>query len=399
MGDVKLGERLAAKPKFLFRAHCPVCGTSDLLRSAVFDALPVLCNSLYSDAASAAKAETARFEAAFCRSCGHFFNAAFDEQRITYTQNYENSLHSSPTFNAYADELATRLANTYGLAGKTVVDIGCGKGEFLTRLCDIGDANGIGFDKSFEDDRLVKSGRVRFVKDWFDAGYANLQPSLVTCRHVLEHVPEPVAFLRALRDNLGHDVVLYLEVPNALYTLRDEGIWDLIYEHVSYFTYASLRAAVEAAGFEVLADGTAFKEQYLYVEARPRTRPASFSRREAKRIEPLVRNFDRAYTKKLAHWQQYLAAHDARQCVVWGAGSKGITFANVVPGGSELAALVDLNPHKHGRFAPGTGTRVVAPEALRQYRLQSIIVMNPIYRDEIAAAARHLDLPCDIVVA
>ncbi|WP_287374602.1 hypothetical protein [Mesorhizobium sp.] len=76
--------------------------------------------------------------------------------------------------------------------------------------------------------------------------------------------------------------------------------------------------------------------------------------------------------------------------LAWGARSNGITFVNVVPEGARIRALVDVNPRKQGRFAPGTGTAVVGPESLRGRPVRSIIVMNPLYRDEVPR--RHTSL-------
>jgi SAM-dependent methyltransferase len=361
----------------------------------------VLCNALHADAASARGAATGRFMLAFCRDCTHAFNAAFEQDRVGYTQGYETSLHFSARFGVFGEELVERLSGTYALAGRTVVDIGCGKGDFLKRLCAVSGAQGVGFDKSFEEDRGQAIAGVRFVNDWFTDAYARLRPDFVSCRHVLEHIAEPVGFLRTLRAHpgIGSETVLYFEVPNSLYTLRDLGIWDLIYEHVSYFTLPSLQAAFEAAGFEVLDAGTSFGEQYLHIEAKSGSVHECLPLPEAGEIEALVRDFDNVYRDKIKRWRGYLAARDPGRVVVWGAGSKGITFVNAVPGADRLAALIDLNPHKQGHFAPGSGTPVLAPEALRGQTVESIIVMNPLYREEIAAAAAALGLSPEIVVA
>ena len=361
----------------------------------------MLCSEIHSDAASARAAATGRFATTFCRGCSHVFNAAFEQDRIGYTQSYDASLQFSPRFLAFSDALAERLSRTYALAGKTVVDVGCGKGHFLEQLCVTGGAQGVGFDKSFEANRGEAVPGVRFVNDWFDEAYSDLHPDLLCCRHVLEHIAEPVAFLRMLCAHPGvrSETVFYFEVPNALYTLRDLGIWDLIYEHVSYFTQPSLRAAFETAGFEVLDAGTAFGEQYLYIEAKRGSPRAPTLSSEAGEIEPLMQDFDNAYHAKVNRWRDHLAACGPGQAVVWGAGSKGVTFVNVVPGANRIGALVDVNPHKQNNFAPGTGTPIVAPEALRGRPIQSIIVMNPLYRDEIAGAAAALGLAPKIVVA
>ena len=385
------------------RTHvdCPVCGGRDLLSSVTFEALPILCSTLHSDAESSRGADAGQFSTTFCRSCGHVFNATFEDGRIGYTQSYDSSLAFSPRFAAFEEALAERLNATYALEGKTIIDIGCGKGSFLKRLCAVSGADGIGFDKSFEMTRADAVPGVRFVNDWFGDTYTDAQPDFVSCRHVIEHIAEPVAFLRALRAHpaIQPETVFYFEAPNALYTLRDLGIWDLIYEHVSYFTPPSLRKAFEAAGFEVLDTGTSFGEQYLYIEAKPGFNYSPALSSETGKIESLVRDFDNAYRDKIKRWRHYLATRDPGKIVVWGAGAKGVTFVNVVPGADRIGALVDVNPHKHGRFAPRTDTPVLSPEALRGQPIESIIIMNPLYHDEIAGAVAALGLTSEIIVA
>jgi hypothetical protein len=168
---------------------------------------------------------------------------------------------------------------------------------------------------------------------------------------------------------------------------------------VSYFTAPSLRTAVSAAGLEVIGEGTSFGDQYLYIEARLAARPVPSPSPRVSGMEQLVRKFAHEYVSKVDHWRHYLTTHAPGNVLVWGAGSKGVTFVNVVPGGERICSLVDVNLHKQGRFVPGTGALVVAPDALRGQSVSSIIVMNPLYRDEIAATAEALGITPDITVA
>jgi hypothetical protein len=69
--------------------------------------------------------------------------------------------------------------------------------------------------------------------------------------------------------------------------------------------------------------------------------------------------------------------------VVWGAGSKGVTFLNVLEVGELIAYIVDLNPRKHLKYIADTGQQIVSPEFLLTYRPEVVIVMNPIYLEEI----------------
>jgi hypothetical protein len=84
--------------------------------------------------------------------------------------------------------------------------------------------------------------------------------------------------------------------------------------------------------------------------------------------------------------------------VLWGAGSKGVSFVNVLAATEEIGYLVDLNPHKDGRFVPGTGHQVRAPAFLADYRPDAVIVMNPLYTDEIGRDLGAMGLSPEILV-
>ncbi|MDQ6981970.1 MAG: phosphotransferase, partial [Mariprofundus sp.] len=96
---------------------------------------------------------------------------------------------------------------------------------------------------------------LHFYNDYYSSSYKNIRADIVVCRHVLEHVPNPIEFLESLREipSWNHDTVVYFEVPNGMYSFADLGIWDFIYEHISYFCGTSLRACFERAGLRVSA--------------------------------------------------------------------------------------------------------------------------------------------------
>ncbi len=149
----------------------------------------------------------------------------------------------------------------------------------------------------------------------------------------------------------------------------------------------------------MLAIGSSFGEQYLYIEAKPARQAPVRTAGAAATLRSLVDNFGRAYDEKVGRWNAFLAENDPAHVAVWGAGSKGVTFVNALQAGPNIAALVDVSPYKQGRFAPRTGTAVLAPEQLKALSIRSLIVMNPLYRDEIKAATEALGLTPAILVA
>jgi len=318
------------------------------------------------------------------------YNTAFDAATIGYDQAYENSLHFSTRFQQYATQLARELTERHGLEGKDVLEIGCGKGDFLKILCELGGNRGVGFDLSYEgpEEIQVGSGRVRFVREFYSDSHASVPADLICCRHVLEHIPDPVEFLRRVRaiPQSGPDrPVLFLEVPNALFTLRDLGIWDVIYEHCSYFSPPALRRVVREAGYRPCPPFGAFGDQYLCIETGPSGPAAVETRDDVVELGELARRFGAHFDRKVATWNEKLDRWlDAgRRVAIWGAGSKGVTFLNTLRRGAAVTCAIDINPRKHGRFVPGTGQEVVAPEAVAAAGISTVLVMNPLYADEI----------------
>ena len=366
--------------------------------------VPIYCNLLWPSHKEALNALTGDITLAFCKQCGHFFNQTFDPSQTEYTANYENSLHFSPRFNEYAESLAERLIDTYHLYSKDIIEIGCGKGDFLKLLCDKGQNRGVGFDRSYEPNRSSEPSRIniKFIRDFYNESHAYEPMDFLCCRHVLEHIERPADFLRNLRSWIGQrkDTVLYFEVPDALFTIKSLGIWDLIYEHCSYFSRRSLIRAFEQSGFEVLALGDSFGGQYLYVEAKPAevSRPRMFEHNlSIDELATYVADFNNRYQEKLKEWRDTLAFNKQRKVVVWGGGSKGVTFLNVMREYCEVEYIVDLNPYKQGKFVPGTGQMVISVEKLAEYAPDLIVIMNQLYRDEIVRSLEDLNVNAEVI--
>lgn len=377
---------------------CPLCGepSGDSIYAA--DRVPVLCNVLLPSAEEARRAPTGAVDLVLCPSCGLVWNAAFDEAAVRYTPAYENSLHYSPRFQRYATELAADLVERHGLAGRTVLELGSGKGDFLALLCDAGAGRGIGYDPSYAGEAPTRPD-LRFEATLFPTG-AFPDADFVCARHVLEHLASPAGVLAAIREAVppGRRVGFYVEVPDGAYLLREVALWDVIYEHPLHFTAPALGRLFTAAGLALTRLGTSFGGQYLAAEGSTGSVPVGGALPGPDALPAPAAEFrDRAAAVRAA-WSRRLAELAARGPVaLWGAGSKGVTFLATVAGAEQVAAVVDVNPRKHGRHVPLSGHRVVAPSALGALRPAAVVVLNPVYRDEIAAMLRDGGVGAELV--
>jgi SAM-dependent methyltransferase len=386
------------------QSNCPVCdsvATEGLI--AIHD-VPVFCNVLLPNHAKALDADKGDIHLLFCHTCGHVYNGVFDPTRMQYHPGYENPLHYSPTFQKYLVELAQRLVSIYDLYGKDIIEIGCGQGDFLRLLAEMGPNRCIGFDPSADPQRIeqsARSNRLIVIQDYFSEQYADYRADFIACRQVLEHIAEPRQLLKSIQRALdGRDNrLLFVEVPNALFTLQQFGIWDLIYEHCSYFTSLSLSRLLVEAGFKPLKITETFGGQFLCSEAQASVDKNMFTPDPAaltmEELNKHVQLFADNYRKTISAWQENLARlqPSGRKPVIWGAGSKGVTFLNVLKITDAIDYVIDLNPSKQGMYIPGTGQQIVPPEWLPEIRPRAVIVMNPLYVSEIRKmiATRQLD--------
>jgi SAM-dependent methyltransferase len=383
------------------KKNCPVCSSSLVEIFLEVHDIPVYCNVLMPTREEAVNVPRGDMQLGFCRDCGHVYNLVFNPELTRYTQAYENSLHFSPRFQEYAECLAKGLIERYEVHNKDVIEIGCGKGEFLELLCKIGDNRGIGFDASYVPDHSANAEKRKFrvIQDFYLEHHAVYKADFICCRHVLEHIQSPSDFLMSVRKSIGDRMktVVYFEVPNVLYTLRDLGIWDLIYEHCSYFSSSSLSRLFGLCGFSVHRLSEFYDGQFLGIEASPLTGVAKTTwdhNDEIAKLSALVKVFSVEYRDKVARWRRVLEqmAVAGKRAVVWGGGSKGIMFLNALEIKHQIQYIVDINPRKQGMYTAGMGQKVVAPEFLRRYRADIVIVMNPIYENEVRHIVENLGL-------
>ncbi|MBW8041233.1 MAG: methyltransferase domain-containing protein [Planctomycetes bacterium] len=394
----------------LTQTKCPLCDHPEMTGFFEIESAPVFCNVLWNTREEALSAHRAPIHLAYCNNCGLIYNVAFDPELIEYSPDYENSLHFSPRFQKHAEDTANRLIQQYQLRNKDIIEIGCGQGDFLAMLQRLGDNRVLGFDPSYTHEKTAaypEDSTIEVITQTYSTMHTSQPVDFICCRHVLEHIDSPVDFLRSIRCTIGQrsDCVVYFEVPNALYTLKDMGVWDIIYEHCSYFTSESLANVFMRVGFASIHVTEQYDGQFLSIEVRPtaaETNSGADVELAFSNIQDLVNRFHKAYRDKVDSWQHTLLqlAQQKKRVVLWGGGSKGVTFLNVLDISYEqIEYIVDVNPRKQGKFIAGTGQQVIAPDFLKEYQPQTVIIMNPIYRKEIQDTIKEFALAPEFEMA
>jgi SAM-dependent methyltransferase len=384
------------------RADCPGCGSQEIDIFHEITNVPV--NSVMNCYSREAALEfpAGEISLGFCRHCGFISNMRVDPQRVRYSSDCEESQAYSPTFNAFAKKLAMDLVEKYQLYQKRIIEIGCGKGEFLKYICALGRNSGIGFDPAYVPGRSYDGGSgadIDFIQDYYSEAYADYQGDLICCRMTLEHLFEPAALIQTLRQSIAdrRDTVVFFQVPDVTRILKDCAFEDIYYEHCSYFSPGSLARLFGRHEFDVIHLQKAYDDQYILLEARPAQQRRDIQPPLGEGIDALsalVSGFKIMYPAVLRFWQTQLERlrHRSKKVVIWGGGSKGCAFLNAVKSSAVIDYVVDIHPFRQQTYIAGTGQRLVAPAFLREYRPDVVIIMNAIYRAEIQNDLNRLGL-------
>jgi hypothetical protein len=332
------------------------------------EGLPAFQNRMFPDARSARACTRGDLVLVQDAATGLVFNAAFDPTRLSYDADYQNEQGHSAAFQTHLDAVAAVIARH--LHGRTLIEVGCGKGLFLERLQRDGFAV-TGLDPAYEGDNPA----VR--REYFTA-QTGLRADGLLLRHVLEHVQDPVAFLGRLRDANGGGGLLYIEVPCLDWIAEHRAWFDLFYEHVNYFRLDDFRRMFG----RVVEAGRLFGGQYLF---------AMVDLATLRTPQPgAAIAWPADFTASLSVCADRLAAARTRgdRSAIWGGASKGVIFAlHMERTGVPVDLVIDINPGKQGRYLAATGLRVHAPdEGLALLRDGAeVIVMNSNYLAEIRA--------------
>ena len=306
-------------------------------------------------------------------------NLKFDPSLVVYDENYQNCQATSGVFREHMRLVAETLMKL-APRGSRLVEVGCGKGDFLKMIAEDGYFLSTGFDATYEGTQPYIQKRYLTTEDRIDA-------EIVALRHVLEHVPRPHEFLQTLRQVFG-DTQIFIEVPDLEWIEKTGSYFDITYEHVNYFTQQSLN---ELFGGKVKATGRLFGDQYLYVVASLSDLAPSFRESYETSSSWETLDFDLLFPCLSSQVDSICRRAVGHRVFVWGAATKGCLFAfhwqRLASEHVPIDSVVDINPAKWGKYVPGTSVRIESPQDLipRIRDDDLVVIANPNYEAEIIA--------------
>ena len=311
-----------------------------------------------------------------CMGCGL---VQFDCEPVDYYRDVIRAGGFSKTMVELRRYQYKHLIDSYHLEGKKFIEVGCGQGEFLKVLSEFPvEVHGIEHDP-----HLVELARAQGldVTEGFteteDTRFAGGLYDVFLSFNFLEHQPDPSTMLQAIYRNLEDDAMGLITVPSFEYIMDHNSYYELIRDHLAYYTFETLTPLLERNGFQV-EECEVINRDTLSVIVR-------------KRPQMDTENLLDGYVnlkREMETYMKYLDAWD-KKVAIWGASHQGFTLAATTKLGEKARYIIDSAPFKQGKFAPASHLPIVGPDHFHEHPVDAIIITAPGYTDEIAASIRQ----------
>lgn len=354
---------------------CRVCGhhffEEPLLR---YENMPGAAQFM-PDAGSLKNDRGLNLEICQCSGCGL---VQLNNAPVPYYREVVRASAISEAMNVFRKKQFGDFVNQYSLQRKKIIEIGCGRGEFLSIMRNfIADAHGLEYAEESVA-QCVKKG-LNVLQGFMENNGYQLSHGPFDAFFILnflEHLPDPNSVLRGIYHNLTDDGVGLIEVPNFDMILRKKLFSEFISDHLLYFTRETLRSTLWFNGFEVL-DCTVQWYDYILSAVVKKKKKADLS------------DFQNHQAKLKNDMEKYLSAFKNKKVAIWGASHQALTIIALLNMSEKIEYVIDSAKFKQGKYTPATHIPIVAPDQLRSNPVDAIIVMAAGYSDEVAGIIRR----------
>jgi len=304
-----------------------------------------------------------------CSGCGL---VQLNSEPVSYYKQVIRASSVSAEMKDFRIKQFTNFLKKYSLIGKKVIEIGTGKGEYLTLIKKCG-VKAYGLEYSQESVDFCNNNGLNVYKGYLNNANVKLKNTPFDAFFILnflEHLPDPNSVLKGIYNNLTVDGVGLVEVPNFDMILRKNLFSEFIADHLFYFTKETLSSTLTINGFEIIGCEEIFHDYIIsaIVKKRQRLDISHFYSQQDKIKKDIYRYISKFKKKKVA---------------IWGAGHQALAIMSLVSLTDKIRYVVDSALFKQGCYTPVTHLLIVSPDALKTNQIEAIIVIAGGYSDEV----------------
>ena len=332
-----------------------------------------------------------------CEECGL---TQFDTEPVWYYRDVIRAGGLSTTMTELRRTQYRHFIEKYHLSGKRILEAGCGRGEFLKVLTEF-PVRAYGIEHKAA---LCKEAQKAGLRVWQDfpehAQHVIREPGseekfdAFLSFNFLEHQPDPSVMLRSIRASITDGGYGLVTVPALEYIVEKGSYYELIRDHIAYYTFSSLRRLFEETGFRVLEEETVNRDTIaMIVQKVPDggeervISAGTAAKKEDGLVQALVEGYEITQEEIRSLIRECRAQNSTLS--VWGASHQGFTLLSTTELSDYVTSVVDSAPFKQGRFAPASHVPIVSPEEFFAAPADVCLITAPGYSAEIAGIIRE----------
>ncbi|OPY91257.1 MAG: hypothetical protein A4E72_00195 [Syntrophus sp. PtaU1.Bin208] len=312
-----------------------------------------------------------------CDGCGL---VQLTNRPVPYYRDVIRAGSFSPSMRARQLYEFQRFVQRFSLQGKNILEIGSGRGEYLSLLKEL-PVNAFGMEHNGE---YIKTANEKGLKTF--SGYPTDLTGPITdlifdaflSINFLEHAPDPGAFLRSCASLVSETAIGMIAVPDLEFELRDNCLFSFMSDHLSYFSSDSLRNILILNGFEVI---DLFRNDKLNVVT------AYFQRRRSCDLSAPMGRY-RNVTEEIKDYLDSIL-DSGRRVAVWGASHLAFSIISAAGMQDRISYIVDSATFKQGRFASPSGLEIFPPSHLFEDPVNAVMIFCPEYSSEIVGEIKE----------
>lgn len=306
-----------------------------------------------------------------CEMCGL---VQFDCEPVAYYRDVIRAGGYSTTMTKLRRQEYTRFIRNCSLAGKKVVEVGCGQGEFLQVLTEF-PVQAYGIEHRAALVEIARSKGLNVVQGFTEAAETVLPGGpfdAFLSFNFLEHQPYPNRMLQCIWNNLMPDGYGLITVPSFEYILENSSFYELLRDHIANYTKESLQFLLEKNGFSVLACRRVNRDTW----------EMTVQKRQRIDISGIQKNFDILKSQAMEFVGRRV--EQGKKVAIWGASHQGFTLISTTGIQKGISYIIDSAPFKQGKYSPASHLPIVSPEYFFTEPVDTILIVAPGYSDEIS---------------
>jgi 2-polyprenyl-3-methyl-5-hydroxy-6-metoxy-1,4-benzoquinol methylase len=306
-----------------------------------------------------------------CSGCGL---VQLNNEPVSYYKEVIRASAFSDEMKAFRLKQFEEIIQKYSLKNKKIIEIGCGKGEYLSLMNKL-DVDVCGIEYAQESVDYCKASGLDVAKMYIENENNIITEAPIDAFFILnffEHLPDPNSTLRALYKNLTDDGIGIVEVPNFNMILQNNLFSEFISDHLFYFTKETLNTTLELNGFEIVECKEIWYDYIISVIVKKR-----------KKLD--ISHFKNYQDKLKKEIKDYIARFGSGNVAVYGAGHQAMAIISLTNIKDDIKYVIDDAHFKQNKYTPATHIPIVSRDTLITNCVPAIIVMAASYSDEVVS--------------